>query len=121
MEKPTPTQDKLAELAGEIGIHAAIPDQELGKMLSRLTDEMLDLMYSGNSQTAFELLSVVWPDDIEVVYHDNLMVRESLETQLLQGVKKSPFYQEWMVEPDLRRYRQLRTVKYGMKDVPLKK
>ncbi len=66
--------------------------------LSYLTGKMLDLIYSGNVESAIDYLYMVWPEDVKFKYFDEIFDREVYKGKLFGVVKDAQYYQEWMLK-----------------------
>ena len=74
-----------------------LSESDIGRAMYLLTSELIDLIYSGNPESALELLAAVWTDGFMLDYVD-MVDREWFTTKLIERVQMSPFYQTWMLQ-----------------------
>ncbi|MBM9515283.1 hypothetical protein [Desulfogranum marinum] len=92
MRNPKPSHDQLMELAQ--GLKLPINRDGSG-LISKLTSTLLDLYYSGNSESALELLNMVWTEGQVITVVGEELDRERYLSRLTVRIKGSPYFQDW--------------------------
>lgn len=96
MKAPRPDPQVLSELTNKIGL---LSDQQVDKAMVQvgwLMDAMLDLIYSGNPESAFQLLEMVWPEGFQLDYVKGID-RAYFKGRLVESVRSSNYYQAWFL------------------------
>lgn len=96
MFKEPPDRLSLEQLALEIGTLDQGKSEDALSKVGRLSQKMLDLIYSGNSESAFELLNLVWTDGF-LLDVDEGIDRAYFRRRLEESVRTSKYYQSWML------------------------
>ena len=87
-------QERMADL---MILSDELPESDIGRAMYLLTSELIDLIYSGNAESALALLAEVWTDGFMLDYVD-MVDREWFTQKLIERVQLSPFYQPWMLQ-----------------------
>ena len=87
-------QERIADL---MMLSDELPEGDIGRAMYLLSSELIDLIYSGNAESALALLNAVWTDGFMLDYVD-MVDREWFTQKLIERVQLSPFYQPWMLQ-----------------------
>ena len=99
MKKPAPSKEEFLKILEELKqepLNTNTSWRDLGRPLSNITRAMLDLIYSGNPDTARELLKRFWPAELKLTNMDN-MSRSDYESELEAKVRSSKYFRPWML------------------------
>jgi len=99
MAKPKPSMKELFRLTdSKYSIKYTHTRNDKADFLSYLTGRMLDLIYSGNVESAIDYLYMVWPENVKFKYFDEIFDRDVYKEKLWGVVKEAKYYQEWMLK-----------------------
>ena len=87
-------QERVADL---MILSDELPEGDIGRAMYLLTSELIDLIYSGNAESALALLAEVWTDGFMLDYVD-MVDRDWFTQKLIERVQLSTFYQPWMLQ-----------------------
>jgi hypothetical protein len=99
MIKPKPSIKELSDLTeSKYSIKYTHTRNDKADFFSYLTGRMLDLVYSGNFESAIDYLYMVWPEDVKFKYFDEIFDRDVYKEKLWGVVREAQYYQKWMLK-----------------------
>ena len=99
MKSPEPPHDHLVALSKGLKLSM---DRDGSEFISKLTSALLDLYYSGNAESALELLNTVWTEGQVIMLVGDEIDREKYLVMLHEKIKGSPYYQDTAIRDSRR-------------------